>query len=311
MLTSFVAQLDLLAGSSIPATHGEAMQAEFLRRIGVIRPGLERRLHGNATPPYTTSPLMGPFAQRGGWLCLSSGGSYWFRLTGLTQEVSEALEDLAEACSSWEIRGARFGVRSWLRRPGQHAWAGSTSLGQLWQAAQLADVRQPDRVEISFLSPTSFSIKRDLPLHRAQVLPLPDLVFGNLTRRLSSLHPELGPLPSYHDLGGDAIVLGRYEIRTRIMSFRAHEQLRPGFVGSVEFLLDPTLTRESRLAFHFLAGFAFYSGVGVRTTWGMGQARREPLSAFAYRGNQVESYSLPSFQEEGAGSGSVLGSRSN
>jgi len=116
-------------------------------------------------------------------------------------------------------------------------------------------------------------------------LPVPKLVFGSLRTRAARFCPDLGEPPSPAELIEGRIALGRFrDLQSQMLHFQRRNRRRVGFTGECEFLLDRELPLKERLWVHLLAGFAFYSGVGAGTSWGMGQARREPAGSFFYRG---------------------------
>jgi hypothetical protein len=60
MLVSVVTELETAVAATIPLTHGEAMQAEFLRQIATLNPDWAETLHGGRdgkARAYTISPL--------------------------------------------------------------------------------------------------------------------------------------------------------------------------------------------------------------------------------------------------------------
>ena len=57
-----------------------------------------------------------------------------------------------------------------------------------------------------------------------------------------------------------------------------------GFTGQCSFILSDVLSMEQVQHINALADFAVYSGVGAKTTMGMGQTRRiKSGSALSYR----------------------------
>jgi len=106
------------------------------------------------------------------------------------------------------------------------------------------------------------------------VLPLPELVFDSLARQWNSLAPvplqiDRQALRTYTD---QHVVIKRLEsLHTQMLHFAKAPQV--GFVGRVSFGLmgDNDI---ARLYLNMLADFAFYAGVGMKTTMGMGQCRR-------------------------------------
>jgi len=117
------------------------------------------------------------------------------------------------------------------------------------------------------------------------LLPQPESVFDSLARRWNSLvaEPEGLTLIDRRQLSafiGDRVHVSRLAgVETQALRFARGMQL--GFVGTVTYVVQgvsgPTAdeaTLEQARILDLLADFAFYSGVGYKTTMGMGQVRR-------------------------------------
>ena len=104
------------------------------------------------------------------------------------------------------------------------------------------------------------------------VLPQPELVFGSLLRRWNALSPV--PIhPELRQWFQEA--LGISEVRrlsTRMLEFGRFRE--KGFIGEVVFEALGPWTQEALRGLNALADFAFFAGVGHKTTMGMGQVRR-------------------------------------
>ncbi len=293
MLLSLVAALEARTKVTVPVTHGETMQSELFRQLDAVNPLLSSQIHGDADDlprPYTISPLnAAPRFVQNGMLCFQPGDRCWFRLTGLRAEVSELLLALSETARSWQIHGrsfaGEFAIQRWLTRPGEHLWAGQISVEDLGHAACHACDRQPDRIVLKFETPTTFEVASESAWGSWMPLPVPRLVFGNLRNRAAAFCPEIGAPLGQAEVIETGIALGRFRgLESHMLHFQRRNRRRVGFTGECEFLLDRDLDVRERLMLHFLAGFAFYSGVGAGTSWAMGQAYREPVEDFLYRG---------------------------
>jgi len=67
-------------------------------------------------------------------------------------------------------------------------------------------------------------------------------------------------------------MIGGHSIHTRMVDFGSYKLL--GFVGNVRYLLPEDMHEILRRTINCLADYAFYAGVGYRTTMGMGVCRR-------------------------------------
>jgi CRISPR-associated endoribonuclease Cas6 len=301
MLASLVVQLEADGPVTLPVTHGEAMQSELFRQLTDLDPAATQRVHGQADErprPYTISPIYPdhPFL-RSGMLYFQPGQRGWFRLTGLEPEASQFLLALSECSRSWQIQGSSFGgnfsIRRWFTLPGEHPWAGLISLEELGESAWQAADQEPERILLNFYTPTCFKTGSGSEFGNWMPLPVPRLVFGSLRNRVAAFCPELGQPPAPADLIEGRIALGRFgKLESQMLFFQKRNRRQTGFTGECEFLLDPRLTLPERLWLHLLANFAFYGGVGTSTSWGMGQARREPADQFTYRGLSAQRAAL-------------------
>ena len=119
-------------------------------------------------------------------------------------------------------------------------------------------------VRLHFCTPTAFR-QGDLDLP----LPLPRLVFRGLLTRWNAFAPA--SLPITGETIDRLVALSSAKLETRVFyDGRAHI---PGFVGSVEFRVLRGAPAEAIRALHALTEFAFYAGVGRKTTHGMGLVR--------------------------------------
>jgi CRISPR-associated endoribonuclease Cas6 len=132
---------------------------------------------------------------------------------------------------------------------------------------------------LEFASPTTFrSQGQYLPL------PLPELVFGSLLDRWQAFAP-IALHPDLRRFAAEAVVLGRYHLRTRGMPYK-QGGMQIGFTGEATFVV---LNRDRYWlnVLHLLAAFAFYSGIGYQTGAGLGQARViEPIGKWPSRGEE-------------------------
>jgi CRISPR-associated endoribonuclease Cas6 len=293
MLCSLVAELEAETVVTIPATHGESMQSEMFRHFRGLDTSLTSRVHGESDDqprPYTISPLYSDRPRtRNGMIYFQPGDQCWFRLTGLRDDASRLLLALSETARSWQVCGGSFGgefaIRQWFDCPGEHPAAGIISLDEMGQAAWHACDQEPDRIRLRFHTPTTFEVASESKWASWMPLPIPKLVFGSLRGKVAKFCPELGEPPTQADLVEGRIALGRFHgLESHMLHFQRRDRRRTGFTGECEFLLDRELPLKERLWLHLLAGFAFYSGIGGGTGWGMGQAWREPVEGFLYRG---------------------------
>jgi len=290
MLISAVLTLAPTQPVTLPANLGRAAHAWFLNQVRAAAPALAEALHApNQERPFTVSNLRGPDRNpasrppasprsRGSDPLadqfLSPERTYFLRLTSFWPELStlvaeRLLPNLPE--QTLDLAGATCRVVSFTTDGTAHPWAGQTSFQDLVQQHTLSPALPPRQVNLHFASPTVFrSGGANVPL------PLPGLVFESLVRRWNAFAPLQIPL-EIRRFADEAMVIARYRLHTERVAFgeEGERGAYPGFVGtcSYSFLVHD---RYWLGLIHLLAAFAFYAGVGARTTMGLGQVRVVP-----------------------------------
>jgi len=268
VLISIVLTLTSPTGATLPAHLGRANHAATLARIGQVDTPLMQQIHNGTGPkPLTCSDLLGGEGQ-GGNRRVEAGQTYAVRITGLTQDVSQALAAalLADVPHTWPLAGQPFVVTGACCDPAQDPRTGHTTYETL-AAAQLLQGGQPDRrATLLFHSPTAFqSNAMHMPI------PLPNLVFGSLVDRWNAFSPVILS-PEVRRFGEERVAISNYRLQSIPVIQKSGAPLIGG-VGRVTYTaLDGD--RYWLATLQMLADFAHYSGVGVKTTIGMGQVRR-------------------------------------
>lgn len=270
-LASLVLTLRPTHQDTIPGWTGRAAHAWFLGSLRDVDPALSSIVHDrNGPKPFTTSSLGG--VDLGDEVTLHPDRLYTLRLTTLHADVTRvALNGLAPR---WLERGITlhdqpFRVEQISSDTDDDPWAGAASYADLLASHPLSGKgsRAP-RITLRFASPTSFNKTGGLQMP----LPVPELVFGSLIDRWTAfssvaLHPDLKTFVS------TCVAVSDVRIESRRISFeRADRGAATGFTGSVTFSLQSS-ERFWLDQMHTLAAFALYSGIGVRTTMGLGQVR--------------------------------------
>ncbi len=293
MLISAIFTLTPTAPVTLPANLGRAAHAWFLNQVRAAAPALAEALHApNQERPFTVSNLLSARSsdfsrfsappttkaittstfQRE--MLLSPERSYALRLTSFWPELStlvteRLLPNLPE--QTMELAGGTFRLASVTTDGKAHPWAGQSSFQDLVQQHTLSPAQPPRQVNLHFASPTVFrSGGANVPL------PLPGMVFESLVRRWNAFAPLQIPL-EIRRFADEAMVIARYHLHTERVAFgeEGERGAYPGFVGtcSYSFLVQD---RYWLGLIHLLAAFAFYAGVGARTTMGLGQVRVVP-----------------------------------
>ncbi len=270
MMRATVLRLRLHESAALPANHGEYLHAGLLENIGSRDAALAASLHRDSElRPFSLSPLTGPLRRVTNRRMLALPGDYYLRITALSALAEQALEHLTPG-SEWKLSGAKFITQSQLRSPAEHPMALELSGSEFMSRSLEAGRRSPRRILVHFASPTAFA-SFGTCIH----FPDPALFVTSLHRRfrkLGGIWAETLP----DDKGLPQLSLGRYDIQSHRLWFPAHRAARTGFTGSVEFQVHRAAPSELVAWLHILTRFAFFSGVGVGTSWGMGQVRVTP-----------------------------------
>lgn len=268
MPLSLVLTLEPLEAASLPANLGRASHALLLRLLEGSSPAVASCLHDEEGPkPFTVSNLWG--AERGeqGTVVVSPESHCWLRFTSLDNELSDLLQQqfLGGGVRRVELDRTVFGVVAATADPEDNAWAGVASYGQLSEPYLLARENPRRRVGLEFATPTTFrSGGMNVPV------PMPELVFGSLVERWNAFAPVAVSEEVRRYVAG-CVAVSRYRLQSRFVPFGQAGQV--GCLGECQYV---AVNRDRYWLglVNLLADFALYSGVGYKTTMGLGQARR-------------------------------------
>ncbi len=272
MLYSIILKLKAQTEALVSPTQGYHSYALFLDIIRRANSQLAQRLHDSpSAKPFTLSPLHGKFVRVGQQVRIEPGAIYWLRLTILEDEIFAALLDAVlqrKRDAPLSLDNASFEVEEIVTTPGKVSGVECDTFEAIYDRN-----RDRDRVIIvRFSSPTTFRSggKRNI------LFPQPALVFGSLLARWNALSSLKLP-EAVKDAVVEGVTLSQYNLRTHILHFPDYQEV--GFEGTAHFLIDKHLDDEALQAINALAVFAFYSGVGAKTTMGMGQCQRQEMGS--------------------------------
>ena len=260
----------VLAGSQ-----GQLAHAAFHNILHQVDPALAQAVHDfTGRKPFTISQLQQFGRHRHGKLHIRSGQQGYLRVTlsdpTLFQTfINYFLHNTHNA--TIRLNAIEFSVSEIISTPDSHALAGYTSrqaLFDYWQTVELTPAHQT--IDLFFASPTTFSL-RSKPYRAFYLLPSADFVFGQLANIWDQLSGQTSAeiIQAY---ATEWVLLTRHNIRTTAYQIRKNPQI--GFEGDVRYEIkdhdNPALIRHLNL----LADLAFFTGVGSKTTHGMGQLWR-------------------------------------
>jgi CRISPR-associated endoribonuclease Cas6 len=281
VLLSVVVAVRPTAPARLPPALGRAAHAVFLDWVRAVAPAEATALHA-AEPlkPFTAGLLEeGVRTDAAGtpWL---PDRHYHLRFTSFSPELSALLRERVLPARPERVRVEQGEgvVEAVYTAATEHPWAGETSYDALVREHLLAVRPAPRRLALAFDAPTTFRVAgRHVPL------PLPELVYGSLLERWNAWAP-VRLEESVRARAVRALAVAYHRLQSRHVRFADSQQV--GFVGQCAYAVvenDSDLLRQLGV----LTAFAFWSGVGHRTTMGLGRLR--PLPARLAQGRQLPS----------------------
>jgi CRISPR-associated endoribonuclease Cas6 len=235
-----------------------------------------RRFLTTPSPTLATFPPLAGRRARGHLVPLQGGGGKEDTLKGETNlETFQPSNRPRGGGPTIRMGTLDFAVSEVLTTPGSHAWAGYTPLSALertWGERRLDAAAR--NIGLRFASPTVFSRgTRDGLGKWMEPFPSPALLFGSLAAAWNQVSPRPVDKSAVRAYAEETVVVGLYHMSSRMVRYWGQPQI--GAVGRVSYLLKDRRDQGMIRTLNCLADFAFYSGVGYKTTMGMGQARRE------------------------------------
>lgn len=268
MLIAIVLTLTSPTDATLPAHLGRANYAATLAALQRLDPALGPALHdGEGPKPLTCSGLL-PEQSGPGNTRIRADTPYYLRLTGLTPLASQALEAafLQTPPATWTLADHEFTVSHVCCNAEEEPWSGCTTYETLAAAQLLQPAQLARRVALLFHSPTAFQSKE---MHVP--VPLPNLVFGSLVDRWNTFSP-VTLSPEVRRFGEEMVALSNYRLESQVVPQKGGTPLIGGVGRATYTALGGD--RYWLATMQMLADFALFSGVGVKTTIGMGQVRR-------------------------------------
>ncbi len=270
--------LNLLPQSPLPPQFltGRHLHALFLTLVSSVDRALGDSLHeAKADKAFTLSPLQvsrqfigsrDSILQWEHTKPISAGTPCWWRISLLDDTLFSKLTQLwlnLNPNHPWHLGPADLHITSILGTPqSTQPWANAISYAQLYEQSSDSD-RQ---IEFSFCTPTAFRQSQ----HDC-ALPTRELVFNSLINRWNQYSGIELPKNLI-----ESIFPSFFNIRTELVADSRSKFI--GCVGAINFRLLGDVDSLVIKQINALANFALYSGVGRKTTMGMGMVRRLPIN---------------------------------
>lgn len=219
-------------------------------------------LHSSRKKFFSLSPLRGNSPTWRASTTLRADEKVCFRLNILQNASARPLvERLIKLVGKGEVIELEhypftlLQVRKPLRESSQLSYA------QLQERAPLSR-----KLTLRFITPTSFRLQG----HQSYLFPEPSMVFTSLMDKWNSFSPV--QFPNSYKTDFATLLVTEHHMRTELVNFRNYKLI--GFRGRVSYTLPRELARPLVKAINILAEFSRFSGVGYKTTMGMGLTAR-------------------------------------
>jgi CRISPR-associated endoribonuclease Cas6 len=297
-----------LARGTLMPFSGELVHGAWMRWIREAEPAIAEHIHESGKRRlFTCSSVQFPLPQErllraqkeNVHLPLDERQSYTLRITLLQGDLFPVLYELVmrmnqrsflEESTVIEIGKQRFALDAMISSPDDASgWTGYSSYEELVKLAQRQRLPASHPLTLEFSSLTTFHrlLTTDKRYGTYYALfPLAHYIFPGLAKRWHELAPpeltsviQKERIETY--IAREGIIIDDYQIQTHHVHFA--EYMQRGFVGTCRYLMrgpdeapadgSPLTIRQQLQLLSFLL---FYTGVGYKTTMGMGQARLAP-----------------------------------
>lgn len=290
-LFSILLRLHPIEVGWVSPSAGREAHAAFLDIVRQNDADLAEQLHQpNQRRPFTVGLLQGfnhlTAAQleeaftRNQKVQVSPGQVYWLRITILDAAIFGVLfQHLITKPRAFILRlgEARFEVSRLIGSPepcaGANSWAAYSSFAEM---STFTHVQREYAFE--FATPTAFSMGQKSWGKVMNLLPEPAYVFESLAKQWEVFAPAHLRLSAaglnVRDFVGwcaESLIVAYYRLETRYLPSSKFAQ--PGFQGTITYEVKRAQASHEARWLTPLAHFALFSGVGYKTSMGMGQAR--------------------------------------
>lgn len=268
---ALVVQLIAQEAGTLPGSVGELAHAAFYAAVQAVDPVLAQQMHdAQERSAFSLSPLYGYWqSPQDGRIHVSQGQQGWLRLGLLDDRLFAVFMQhlLTNSRPTIRLGDVHFAVSQVFGSPGSHPWVGYTTLDEL-----RAQTASPSRWVLQFESPTAIRWgNADSGARRVEVFPQPRMAIAGLRKRWDDLTGEAWGR-DFEAWVERNVVVGRiwqWETQT----FPYNRQSYIGGLGKLEYRLLDKTSEPAVVHLNRLLQLAFYTGIGYKTTHGLGQVR--------------------------------------
>jgi len=266
MLSSFVIEFETLEPITLNGYGGEAMHGLFFEILRDYSGKVAAYFHNENKKhkPFSLSGVLERRSKTEGKLLLDSGENASFRISLLEEKLIPdtlaALGKVLNLKTKLPFANGSIIIRNIIYQENSSPWVKSSLYPKLFEEA-----KSTDRIKLRFISPTSFRSQG-----KQCTIPEAHLIFGSLLDKWNSFSGIRFKNELVDKL--EKVFPSQFEIRSELVQFSNYKII--GFKGAVEYRLGKEFTKEEKRVINTLADFAFFAGVGYKTTMGMGQTMR-------------------------------------
>jgi CRISPR-associated endoribonuclease Cas6 len=275
-LHALVIKLVAQQAGTLPDTVGELAHAAFYAAVQAVDPVLSQQMHdAQERSAFSLSPLYGYWqSPQDGRIHVSQGQEGWLRLGLLDTHLFGIFMHhlITNQQPSLRLGAVPFLITDVLGTPGSHPWAGYTTLADLSRLDET-----PDRWVLQFESPTAIRWSNaDNGTRRVEIFPQPRMAIAGLRKRWDDLTGEAWGR-EFEEWVERNVVVGRiWQWATQAFPYRRQTYI--GGLGKLEYRLLDKTNAPNVAQLNRLLHLAFYTGIGYKTTHGLGQVRLLPSS---------------------------------
>lgn len=228
---------------------GTELHGMFFNLLKDADPGAATFMHGLVDKPFSLGCPQGAW-EKEREICRSLGGEkYTFAVAALDEQMERALCLVAGA---WPGRLVRMGS-------GIFECEGAERHSSLSYWDILTQPPLTGEIALEFMTPTSFRQRGT-----QMIFPIPERVFGSLLYRWNCF----SHLKLKEDVDFSYIRAKKYRLQTEMVHFEKY--MVAGFLGRCTYSLPASCQQHEAQLARTLASFAPFSGVGYKSTMGMG-----------------------------------------
>jgi CRISPR-associated endoribonuclease Cas6 len=269
-LHTLVLSLTALDDGVLPVLAGELAHAAFYSIVHSVDPLLAQQMHDSQDrSAFALSPLYGYAHRPHGRMTVTAGHTSWMRVSLLDDQIFEVFQEHLLNNPSLVIRlgPVQFAITHVYGAPGSHPWAGFTTVAELAAISYMSDTWA-----VEFASPMAIRWKS---LHngarRIVSFPMPRMAIASLRTRWDKLTGDTWG-QAFEDWVEHNITVSCVW-HWHVESFQFQRQTYQGGVGKLEYQLLDFSNPANATHFHRLLCLAFYTGIGYKTAYGLGQVR--------------------------------------